>query len=383
MNYGTLSFNQNVRIEFSSFGAKRSNQECHAVFHVSLDNADFNTQLCNLHSAYEKFVKKTKMVAVFKRYFLSDIENQINPLKSALGQLPFCAVSIVQQPPLNGTKIALWVWFLSKAEDIGIPVQNNSLFGFQHNGYKHYLATEMYETTGNSEQQTDQILINYEEQLQQVEYSLKDNCVRTWLFVSDIDNNYSGVVKARKNNFTLHNLTEKTHYIASTGIAGRHANPKTTLLFDAYAIDGLSQEQIQFLYASENMSSTYDYGVTFERGVCIKYGDRNHIYISGTASIDNKGKVLHEGDILKQSDRMIENVRALLHEANSGFDDLAQIIVYLRDTADYKIVNEKMEKEFPGIPKIITLAPICRPAWLVEMECIAIKEATNNNFEEM
>lgn len=375
MNYNNFHSKHNIKIEFSIFSTEKSDQECHAIFHIESEALGFNTQLSDLHEAYKEFTTKMNLTAVFKRYFLSDIENQIIPLKSVLTSFPPCAVSIVQQPPLNNTKIALWVWFLSKTEIINMP-ETNLLFGFKHSNYRHYFATEMCEIIGNSEEQTTQVLKNYQKQLEQMGCSIENNCLRTWLFVSDIDNNYSGVVVARKNNFITHNLTEKTHYIASTGIAGRHTNPKTTLLFDAYAVDGLRKEQIQFLYAAENMSSTYEYGVTFERGVCVKYGDRDHIFISGTASIDKNGKVLYEGDVVKQSSRMIENVRSLLEEANAGFEDLAQIIVYLRDNSDYKIVKKKMEKEFPGVPKIITLAPICRPAWLVEMECIAIKETT-------
>ena len=50
---------------------------------------------------------------------------------------------------------------------------------------------------------------------------LADNCIRTWFFVQNVDVNYAGVVKARNEVFVTQNLTEKTHYIASTGIGGR------------------------------------------------------------------------------------------------------------------------------------------------------------------
>ena len=31
------------------------------------------------------------------------------------------------------------------------------------------------------------------------------------------------------------------------------------------------------------------------------------------------------------------------------------------------------EEKFPDKPCVITLAPVCRPTWLIEMECIAVK----------
>jgi enamine deaminase RidA (YjgF/YER057c/UK114 family) len=53
------------------------------------------------------------------------------------------------------------------------------------------------------------------------------------------------------------------------------------------------------------------------------------------------------------------------------------LVVYLRDTGDYEVVNELFRQRFPDIPTVISLAPVCRPTWLIEMECIAVK--ANNN----
>ncbi|MEE1288891.1 MAG: Rid family hydrolase, partial [Bacteroidaceae bacterium] len=106
------------------------------------------------------------------------------------------------------------------------------------------------------------------------------------------------------------------------------------------------------------------------------------VYISGTASIDNRGEVVHVGDIRKQTLRMWENVEKLLEEAGMTMEHCAQIIVYLRDTADYKLVNQMFAERFPEIPTVITLAPVCRPTWLIEMECIAIRENINPQYAD-
>ena len=124
------------------------------------------------------------------------------------------------------------------------------------------------------------------------------------------------------------------------------------------------------------------YGVTFERGTVMEYGDRGHVFISGTASIDNKGNVVHVGDIVKQTHRMWENVETLLAEGNASFEDVMQIVVYLRDTADYEIVREMFEQRFPHTPCVIALAPVCRPTWLIEMECIAVTPRRNPRFRD-
>ena len=51
--------------------------------------------------------------------------------------------------------------------------------------------------------------------------------------------------------------------------------------------------------------------------------------------------------------------------------DVKYFIVYLRDLADVQAVDDYMAKAYPDVPRIITHAKVCRPAWLVEMECIA------------
>ena len=251
-----------------------------------------------------------------------------------------------------------------------------------HNGYTHIYKMGMHEHNGDSATQTESLLLDYEETLAKFHATLADNCIRTWFFVRDVDTQYAGMVKARRENFTEQGLTEKTHYIASTGIGGLPADTRSLVQLGTYALTGHEQTQVKYLYAPAYLNPTYEYGVTFERGTCVEYGDRAEIYISGTASIDNKGNVLHLGDIQKQTFRMMENVNALLAEAESGFQNIAQIIVYLRDVSDYATVKAIFEEKFPDIPCVITLAPVCRPTWLIEMECIAITERRNNKFRE-
>ena len=203
--------------------------------------------------------------------------------------------------------------------------------------------------------------------------TLADNCIRTWLFVNDIDLNYGGVVRARNQFFFTQGLTVHTHFIASTGIGGRQQDPNVLSQMDNYAIGGLQPEQRHFLYAPTHLNRTSDYGVSFERGTYIDYADRRHVFISGTASINNKGEVMYPRDVVKQTHRMWENVEALLNEAECSYDDVAEMVVYLRDIADYQTVRQLYEERFGDKPFVIVLAPVCRPGWLVEMECMAVK----------
>ena len=176
-------------------------------------------------------------------------------------------------------------------------------------------------------------------------------------------------------------LTPETHYIASTGIGGSPYDPKALVQLDSYAMTGFEPQQQRYLYGLSHLNRTIEYGVTFERATLMQYGDRNHVFISGTASINHKGEVMYVGNVQQQTFRMWENVETLLNEGGMSYEDVMQIIVYLRDGADYEMVKGLFDQQFPDIPTVFTLAPVCRPTWLIEMECMAVKKA-NNDFRD-
>lgn len=68
---------------------------------------------------------------------------------------------------------------------------------------------------------------------------------------------------------------------------------------------------------------------------------------------------------------MFENISVLLQEAGASVGDIMQAIVYLRDPADYEVVDRYIRTRYPDLPHLIVLAPVCRPGWLIETECIA------------
>lgn len=302
------------------------------------------------------------------RYFLSDISNQAHSSHLTPHSTHQGACSLIGQPPLDGSKVALWAYL---AEGLEVSYERD-LTITRHNGYEHFWSTNWQSASGESHIQTRSILEGYEAQLAHSGLSLADHCLRSWFFIRDVDTNYKGMVEARSHNFDQQHLTPETHYIASTGIGGQPIQRESLVQMDAYAARGLQSSQQQYLYAPTHLNPTYQYGVTFERGTAIHYGDRSHLLISGTASINNRGEVVHVGDVEAQALRMLENIETLLSEGGATMQDIAQAIIYLRDVADYDVVCRLFDERLPQMPRVITLAPVCRPAWLIEMECIAI-----------
>lgn len=296
---------------------------------------------------------------IFIRFFLSDAATQTGMLKERIHWN--CPISIIGQAPLNGTKIAAWVW---SDKDASVS-SDGGLFKVENIDGIRYWYTSGLSAKDGSFDQTEDLLDDFCSRLGSAGLTLEDNCARTWFFVQNIDVNYKGMVEGRNHVFDRHNLTVGTHFIASTGIEGRTESHRNLVMMDAVAVKG---QPIKHLYGLSHLNRTSEYGVRFERGSVVG----RHVFISGTASIDNKGQVLHTGSITLQTERMLENVRVLLEEAGCSMDDICSMLVYLRDPADSTVVSSIFDSRFPDKPWIVLLAPVCRPGWLIEMECIAL-----------
>ena len=298
----------------------------------------------------------------YAKVFMSDIQNQQADFRASRlynSLLAGTALTVVEQPPLDASKITVLV----KTAD-GQP---EFLF--------HSLRLTPEETRGyNSYLQTMRLFEKYIECIAEQGLDIRTHLVRTWIYVADIDVNYEGVVKARNDVFRQYGLTADTHYIASTGIGGYIATRQESVAIDFLTYPGITADNLYYLQALDHLNPTHEYGVAFERGTRLAIGGTQRYFISGTASIDNHGEVLHVGDVEGQVHRLLENIGALLADGGAAMDDVRYFIVYLRDPSDHQLVSTLMQRLHPNVPHIIVHAKVCRPAWLVEMECVAVKE---------
>jgi enamine deaminase RidA (YjgF/YER057c/UK114 family) len=315
--------------------------------------------------------------AVFCRVFLSDILNQADLVRKsgllgAAGKNPV-AVSLVQQAPLSGQKISLLAYFIKGAAPlVKRRVAKNHVL-VERGGARHLWSTGLCAGgAASAQEQTRRIFGGLTRVLKAQGGTLRDNCVRTWLYLKNVDVFYQGMVDARRELFAREGLTAKTHYIASTGIEGACGGQFDLVALDAYSVLGLGPAQVSYLNDFKRLCPTKAYNVTFERGTRIAYADRAHCFISGTASIDAAGRTLHPGDVLRQLARACANVAALLKAGRAETADLMYLIVYLRDPADFPAVEKYLKAKFRNLPLAIVQGAVCRPGWLVEIEGLAV-----------
>lgn len=319
--------------------------------------------------------------AVFRRFFCSDLVNQApaladEPLARRDARAAPCAVSWVDQPPEPPARVVLWAYHVSDPAAAPDKRLDGATLTWQRDGLAHCWTTGLAcPGAGGGYRQMRSALEQYAALLRERRLSLAGNVIRTWLFIRDIDARYAEVAAARRACFRAHGLTPETHFIASTGIEGGGADPATLVTLDAYAIAGVQPGQITFLAAPQHLCPAHRYGATFERGTAVTYRDRRHVFISGTASIDAEGALVHPGDATRQLDRALENVAALLGSAGASFADLGVLIAYVRDPSDQARVRERLRARAPGVPGAVLVAAICRPGWLVEVEAVALLPA--------
>jgi 2-iminobutanoate/2-iminopropanoate deaminase len=64
------------------------------------------------------------------------------------------------------------------------------------------------------------------------------------------------------------------------------------------------------------------------------------VFVAGQLGIDPETNQVVEGGIGPQTERVLENVRAILEEAGSGLDKVLKTTIYLVDLGDFQGMNE-------------------------------------------
>lgn len=336
-------------------------------------------QIKTIEQAESDFFKAFEIkneTAGWKRFFSSDLITHYDEIMNyKRRQDTDFFLSLAEQPPASGVKIVLLGMCLN---NITAKFRDNKIFYFDTtSGIKHIFAEHLIDSDADehsdSEKQTGKIFNFLREKLSNFNASIEDNVLRTWIYAPHVDADYPGIVKARKELFDSINLTKDTHYIASTGIQGGSGNRFARVFMDAYAVTGINKEKIRYIQAPEYLSPTHIYGVTFERATAVQLGKTDFLFISGTASIDKKGEIVHPGDIVKQTERTLQNITALINSAGFAKEDISSFIIYLRDSADYSFVKPKIDRYSENLPAVYVKAPVCRPGWLIEIEATAAK----------
>ncbi len=98
------------------------------------------------------------------------------------------------------------------------------------------------------------------------------------------------------------------------------------------------------------------------------------LFTAGQIALDAGTGQLVDGDVTKQAERVLANLRAVLRAAGAGWGDVVKVTVYLRHMSDFPAVNEVYARAL-GVARparsTVEVAGLPRGA-LVEIDAVAV-----------
>jgi 2-iminobutanoate/2-iminopropanoate deaminase len=97
------------------------------------------------------------------------------------------------------------------------------------------------------------------------------------------------------------------------------------------------------------------------------------LFVSGQVSIDAKTNEFLPGDIGQQTQRVLDNLKAIVEAAGSKLGHVVKTTVYLKNMSDFAAMNEIYAKYFSAAPPARSTVEVARlpKDALVEMDVIA------------
>jgi 2-iminobutanoate/2-iminopropanoate deaminase len=96
-------------------------------------------------------------------------------------------------------------------------------------------------------------------------------------------------------------------------------------------------------------------------------------FLSGQIPLDPATGKLIEGDVGAQTERVLENLKAVLESCGSSLNKVVKTTLYLKDISEFARMNEVYARYFPANPPARATVEVSRlPRDVrVEIDCIA------------
>ena len=340
------------------------------------------------------------MAVTVQTVFLKDAANA--PALRALfeayygDRMPLTSFAI--QPPCDGAALAIEAWAIS-TRTAKVDYFSPNLLTVTHDGVRwfHAAAGSLQPHGRPAYEQAMDAFEGMAGILAEAGVSFRD-VVRTWLYqggITELEGDterYRELNRARTDFFTkvpfeqmplLAKRTGNPVYPASTGIGTLNRGLMTSCL----AVQSERKDVQVMSLENPLQTAAFDYpkeysmkSPKFSRATALRMGDHVTTWVSGTASIVD-ALTVHVGDVEKQTDQTLTNIERLIDaenfanlgwsDAGATMGDLAKLRVYIKRPEDYEKCRAVCERRLGRVPTIYTIADVCRPDLLVEIEGVA------------
>lgn len=98
------------------------------------------------------------------------------------------------------------------------------------------------------------------------------------------------------------------------------------------------------------------------------------VFVSGQVAIDPATQQMLGGDVAAQTDRVLNNLSAILNAAGSGLEKVVRSTVFLKNMGDFAAMNEVYGRYFNAKPPARSTVEVARlpKDVLVEIDVIAL-----------
>lgn len=108
-----------------------------------------------------------------------------------------------------------------------------------------------------------------------------------------------------------------------------------------------------------------------------KVGDL--IFLSGQASLDERGHIVGAGDFTKQAEHTFENIRTLLKCAGSDLDRVIKVTIYVTDMTYFPTIVDLRGRYFSQpypADTIVEVRSLALPELMIEIDVIALAKGS-------
>lgn len=101
------------------------------------------------------------------------------------------------------------------------------------------------------------------------------------------------------------------------------------------------------------------------------------LFVSGQVAFDQEGNVVGKGDIVAQTRKIFENIRAILKKAGADFEDVVKTTYYITDVSQFPKVAALRSEYFKGTFPASTMVEVkglVHKDLTLEIEVIALLE---------
>lgn len=297
-------------------------------------------------------------------------------------------VTLVLQNPLNPEGLTAEIYTLDSTENI----QFNEGYGLIQNKESSLIIIEGIASTDFKDsvfKQSTEVFEKLDSILTRHGFT-PDDIVRQWNYVGHITHHRNGSQNYQEFNDARTAYYKKGYwangYPAATGIGTSYEGIVVGCI--AYKSSGsiypinnplqIAAHEYSKKVLVDNNTNAIKSTPKFERAKLIEIGSQACCFVSGTAAIRGE-QSMDANSACLQTIQTIENIEYLVSKENlerygcQTYDlHYVNLRVYIKNAKNYEEIRSIVEEKYPGIPTVYTIADICRPELLVEIEGILI-----------